>query len=976
MSVRRSFLQSHGSWLLPAVGGGLFALRASLEAHTPHALWGGLGGAACLLLIYLLRTASIRWTLLNLAWIYVLWPVASPQISLGVGIVAIAGLLIHNLEGRVPPAAVDGLLFVAALCLYCATLAPTMLPADSGEFQITGPALGVAHPPGYALFTMLGKLFSLLPFGEVAWRVNLLGAVTGACTVAIVGRTARRLTGSIWASTVAAWALMFSTTFWAQSTTINIRALIVFFTALSFDCMVHFLQSPAGSVAGQKALTRLALSFGLLVAHHYPQAAFGPVFAILVLWHDPVLLRRVRTWPRYLGAFLLPFLGNLYVVARAISGAPFGTKQLTSAARVVDHLLAKGFSGDMWAFLRLDRVLWERTLVVGNILHFQFGPVLLVLSLVGFAWLVWHQKKQAFLLGGVFAIMAFIVATYRAPQSVEYLMPAYVPVVLSIGCTVALVTEAAKNRVARSAMLALILLPAIILGLARLPSYRTLHHDRSTRNYAEGVLLDAPENARILANWHWYTPLRYLQIVEGQRTDVEVTYLYPQGATEMPQAWPERMVSMLAESLRPLIVTNFYDTYRDLPYRFEPQGDAFLVRQGPVYEVPRDLTRLDVDMTGEQDRIRILGYRLDVPEEMRPGDWLTLDLAWQPMEPLERGYAFTVQLVGPSGVVGQQDIRHDAAAGYAEGEVLVDRYRFPLSLTASPGPYRLIAAIYYPVPEGGWVRLLAPHGADAVSLHDLSVHPATAPQVTLHPCYRSFRSGPTLVGVDYDDTVPEQRRVYTHWKTRSRRVQAVLLVQDQPAVTAEIPPSQEGGYVTVVLDLPAGSTGLTLKLEGDEGTGTSLPVRGPWGLPRHKPVFLPSPRQQQHYVPLSKMTLVGVRAGTSWQPGETARVALLFLAQQPIVLDYVVSVNVPGGQITSGPSDAVPALGAIPTFKWIRGSSIWDVHLVDVPAEAGGSGPLTVTVYDAFTAQTLPILDERFAHLGQPGIPLQVIHVD
>jgi hypothetical protein len=124
------------------------------------------------------------------------------------------------------------------------------------------------------------------------------------------------------------------------------------------------------------------------------------------------------------------------------------------------------------------------------------------------------------------------------------------------------------------------------------------------------------------------------------------------------------------------------------------------------------------------------------------------------------------------------------------------------------------------------------------------------------------------------------------------------------------------------------------------------------------------------------MTLVGVRADESWSPGETARVALRFLAQQPIVLDYVVSVNVPGGQITAGPSDAVPALGAIPTFKWIRGSSIRDVHLVDVPVQASGNGPLTVIVYDAFTAQTMPILDERFARLGQPGIPLQTVHVE
>jgi hypothetical protein len=36
-----------------------------------------------------------------------------------------------------------------------------------------------------------------------------------------------------------------------------------------------------------------------------------------------------------------------------------------------------------------------------------------------------------------------------------------------------------------------------------------------------------------------------------------------------------------------------------------------------------------------------------------------------------------------------------------------------------------------------------------------------------------------------------------------------------------------------------------------------------------------------------------------------------------------------------------------------------------VPVEASGPGTLRLTVYDAFTLRSLPILDERLARLGQ-----------
>ncbi len=977
MSASRALpIQDHRHWLLPSAGAALLILRVSLECAPPRPWWGAAAAVACMAVAFLLRSAPVSLTPLSLAWVYVLWPALSPGIALSITFVALIALLVHNLDPSPwPPFVIDGVVFGAALLLYICTLAPTMLPADSGEFQIVGPVLGVAHPPGYALFTMLGKLFSLLPLGETAWRVNLMGAVTGAMTLLVVGRTARELTGSVWAGIAAAGALGLSTTFWAQSTTINIRALIVLFTALCTQYAIRLISAPAASPAGKRSLTGLAASFGLLVAHHYPQAAFAPVLALLVLWHDPGIVKRVRQWPRYLAALFIPFAADLYIVARAIAGAPFGTDSLTTPRRVIDHLLGRGFSGDMFAFLRFDRVLWERTLAVGNILYFQFGTALLVLSVAGFLWLAWRQHKQAVLLGGVFLVIAFIVATYRAPQSVEYLMPAYVPVALAVGCTVPLVMRLSPSSAGRALLVALILLPMFLLGRANLPSYLALGRDRSTRTYAEGVLLDAPSGAHILANWHWYTSLRYLQLVEGRRPDVQVTYLYPQGATAMPQAWPQRIEHELQTADRPLVVTNFYDTYRDLSYRFPPQGEAFLIQSAQATAPPPDLTFINADLGGA-DRIRILGYRPDMPAEVRPGDWIAVDLAWQPLEALERGYAFTVQLVGPDGVpVGQYDRPHNAAPTYTPGEVLLDRYRFPLFLTAAPGRYRLIAAAYYTLEEGGWARLTLPDGSDTVTLAEIAVLPTAAPPVTTHPLYRHFAGGPTLVGVDYDDTLPGQRRVYLHWRTSAESARVVLLTSDVLLSEKEVPPSVDGGYVTTVHDLPAGADRLNLAVRSPT-TDAPLPAGGGWGLRRVRPLSLPRPHQVQHYLPFgAKLALVGAQFESAWPAGQTQRVALRFLGLRPIVLDYVVTVSVQGDGIALGPSDSVPALGAIPTFKWIGGSQVTDVHLVDVRDDAHGSGQLTLGVYDAFTSEALPALDERIARLGLPGVPLGPITV-
>jgi tetratricopeptide (TPR) repeat protein len=79
------------------------------------------------------------------------------------------------------------LVFFITLGVYIATLAPNVTLEDSGELITAAATFGVGHPPGYPLWTMSGFLLShLLPIGGLAWRINLLCALFGAASNAVL----------------------------------------------------------------------------------------------------------------------------------------------------------------------------------------------------------------------------------------------------------------------------------------------------------------------------------------------------------------------------------------------------------------------------------------------------------------------------------------------------------------------------------------------------------------------------------------------------------------------------------------------------------------------------------------------------------------------------------------------------------------------------------------------------------------------
>jgi hypothetical protein len=987
-------------WLPAGLGGGLYAARIVAEFGPLTLPWWGvvLLAMACALL-----GATVAWWAqrrvdlksLLIAWLYIIYPALDPGVAVSVGSVALAGTLVANVrEPRspekgysAPGLTLSAIVFVLALMLYVATLAPDLLTADNAEYQLVAHHLGVAHPPGYALYTLLGKLFTLLPLNTPAWRVNLFAAVTGALTLALMARTVRRLTGSAWGGLAAALALGVTPTFWAQSTTANIRSLAAFFTAWCFDALVAFGQSirlRSGQArqreeTGQRALAWFALGLGLGIGHHFSLGFMLPAFGLYLVVADPSLVRQPRRWLRPGLIFVSAFVVLAYFPIRGAMGTVLAPDHLTTLDGFLEHVLARGFGGDMFAFLHWG-VLPHRFAVLGDILRFQFGEPLLIAAGLGALALLWRDKRQFLLFVLGFALFFFLVATYRAPQTVEYLMPAYVPVAVVVGCAASAAAQMRRWLPIGPLLVALILLPGVLRLANHYPSFSALHHDHTARDYVEPILRDAPPGSVILSNWHWWTAFRYLQLSEGLRPDVDVIYVYPQGefyATNwvaciegVPTAQPECLEANLVG--RPLIVTDRYNEYESLPYRLVPFDQAFLVQREPLFVPPSGLTPLDVTL---EDKVRLVGYRLR-DEALTPGRSLIVYLAWQPLAEWEHDYSFFVQLLRPAELVGQgKDIIHPAGR-YRIGEVLVDRYEVAVWPTVLPGDCALIAGVYFTPEGGGWQRLTTPGGQDHISLGTVRVGAPVSPPVTLHPLHHRFVNGPALIGADFDHSPSQPRRVYLHWQLPAGTgdgYDVLLLIDGEPVGQGHLPALSGGGYLTTAHDVPAGS--LTVTMHPTDGESEARHI-GPWGLPLSGLVPLPDPPSGSRFVPLGgEMALTGVQThqdiqmtakerrllGVAEGEGEILQVDLQWLSLGALTRDRVASVQVPA---SGAQHDSVPALGAIPTLKWLRGTKVRDRHFLLLPEQSSSRAELYLIVYDHFTRQPLALLDDRLAKLG------------
>ncbi len=193
--------------------------------------------------------------------------------------------------------------FVVALGVYLLTLAPGMTWAhygqDGGDLITAAVTMGVPHPSGYATYTLLGKLWSYLPLGTVAYRFNLFSAVCMAGAAAMVALYCRRDMARH-VPTAAGLSFAFAPLVWSQAIITEVYAL---------NLLVLGLLLVAAGGKGRPFL--VGLLWGLSMTTHLTSALWLP----FVAWQTRGCWHKVAPG---VGVGLLPLLA-LFALARTDS---------------------------------------------------------------------------------------------------------------------------------------------------------------------------------------------------------------------------------------------------------------------------------------------------------------------------------------------------------------------------------------------------------------------------------------------------------------------------------------------------------------------------------------------------------------------------------------------------------------------------------------------------------------------------------
>jgi len=998
--MKTELVELGSAWLrgTPGAVAGLFLARVALETTQrpwPGPVIGGVGLLAALSGFALsqrltprsdqsaLRPSSLFIGLLSgfLLLIYVLWPRRDLVVAASLAALATLVWLLTSGEGTSLPQwaapLADVATFAVASVAYLATAAPDILPADAGEFQLAATLLGVAHPPGFPLYTMAGHLFIriLSSLGSTpAYRLNLMSGLVAAGTLVLVMRATRLWAQRLGASVrtalagglAAALTLGTATTFWAQATIANVRTLAALFAALAFYAL-SCLATATDEREIDRSLLLLGITLGLGGGHYPPLAFVSLFFVIYVVLIDPSLAVRPRRWWRPLAAGLVVLLLPLaYLPIRGAMDAPLAPEGLDTLMGFLHHFLALGFGGDMFAFANAAD-LPHRLALVPTFFSFQFNLPLVAAAILGLLGLIWRDWRLSVLLAGSLVLHTFVTITYRAPQTVEYLMPAYLPVAVAVGLLPALVSPYSR---APAFLCSFVLVAGLLNGWSHAPSFVELAGDRTARDTVEPLLQTAPTGALLLADWRWAMPLRYLREVEGLRPDVNVQYVWPVAGEEYREVWLQWVQE--ADSGQPVLLTHFYEFDG---YTTEPWETGFLLRPQPVAEPAAPLVPVGLTFG---DRVRLVGYNLQ-DHRLHPGQAAEFVLAWQPTEPLSISPSFTLRLVDREGH-DQAQVDRSLPADAAPGETHFVRLVLPLYPTLSSGQYQVTLGAYA-VTDAGFETLPTGDGEATATLTELELAPRSQQPFTLHRQDVPFDGGPTLVGVDYDRSVPDVLRVYLHWRgsgAGERAVEAWVRTSGGVGGAVSLPPILEGAYQTVALNLalpdsqaPRLSVG-SLRLSIADDQGQTKTASGPWSWPVQD-VRLPTPAADARFVPLGDdMAVIGTQAHPAG-PGEVMTVDVMLVSLRPLTSDDATSVRLmddDGRWLDT--HDCQPALGAIPTLKWIRGSQVVDRHLLGIPEGfTAGKVQATVVAYERFRMTPLPSMDGRFGEvpLGDWHIP-------
>lgn len=447
---------------------------------------------------------------------------------------------------RVDPFAV--LAVTVPLAIYLLTLAPSVTFFDSGEFITAIHSLGTAHSPGYPFFVNYAKPFTWLPFGSIAFRVNIATAVSAAAAcygtyLLVCTMLAHRDDADTpmpryvvrWCALAAALSFAFSARLWLQSNHDKPYPLVAFIVAVVFWALLRFRARYGEGEECPHYVYLGAFLCGLATGAHQTIVLMLPAFAWLLLSRDWRLLGRVKEFLIAVGFGLLGFAIQLHMPIRALQNPLLNWGDPRTLEQFLWNLLRKGYPSE--PPVRDLALLWQQTCAFN--LPREFTGVGVALLLLGLGVSLRRQRDEviAYLLG-VGASLLVIVGYFNTQPDLiflteEFFTPLYLLSAVFIGVGLfwllrwALVSAAVEKLTSVPMKMLVAVFVLMLPGtICALNYYENDQHENYVAfDYATNTFRSLPQGS-VLFTWgdSGAFPLWYLQGVERMREDLDLLH--------------------------------------------------------------------------------------------------------------------------------------------------------------------------------------------------------------------------------------------------------------------------------------------------------------------------------------------------------------------------------------------------------------------------------------------------------------------
>lgn len=193
------------------------------------------------------------------------------------------------------------------------------IAGDSPELIAGSYSLGIVHPPGYPLYTMVGYVVTHIPLGSVAFRLNFFSAVMHIATLVILFIITLKVTRNRTASVISTSALGLSYLFWFYSLVAEVFPLNNLFavTLILMAIMVRERHQAEEERKAERLFLFMTFTAGLSLTNHQTIIIVFPALLLFCPRTFIAIFRKPKVMALAIFAFIIGLSPYIYLPVRA-----------------------------------------------------------------------------------------------------------------------------------------------------------------------------------------------------------------------------------------------------------------------------------------------------------------------------------------------------------------------------------------------------------------------------------------------------------------------------------------------------------------------------------------------------------------------------------------------------------------------------------------------------------------------------------